>query len=137
MLTKPKKLTKRSGVYLFKNKDQKIIYIGKAKNIADRIASYFSNPDDFKVGMILQEATALETIPTNSETEALYLEQDLIKKYQPKFNQLLKEGNPFIYLYFSEEKIPKLSIVRTKTKKAKGTYIGPFLTKKSAHSVFN
>jgi excinuclease ABC subunit C len=137
MLTKPKKLTKRSGVYLFKNKDEQIIYIGKAKNIADRIASYFANPDDFKNGLILSEATALETIPTSSEEEALYLEVDLIKKYQPKFNQLLKDGNPFIYLYFSDEKMPTLSIVRTKTKKKKGTYVGPFLTKKAARKVFD
>lgn len=137
MLTKPKKITTQSGVYIFKNKNNQIIYIGKAKNIADRIASYFNNPDDYKTSMILQDATALETIPTNSETEALYLEAELIKKYQPKFNQLLKEGNPFIYLLFSDEKIPTLSIVRTKAKKKKGTYVGPFLTKKTAHSVFN
>lgn len=137
MLKKPKNLTASPGVYLFKDQVHHIIYIGKAKNIADRIASYFNNPDEFKTNLILQEAISIETIPTSSETEALYLEAELIKKYQPKFNQLLKEGNPFIYLYFSEEKIPKLSIVRTKTKKAKGTYIGPFLSKKSAHSVFN
>lgn len=137
MLTKPKKITEQSGVYLFKNKDNQIIYIGKAKNLADRISSYFNNPDEFKTSMIFQEATALQTIPTNSETEALYLEADLIKQYQPKFNQLLKEGNPFVYLFFSQEKIPSLSIVRTKTKQKKGTYIGPFLTKNIAHSVFN
>lgn len=160
MLTKPKKLTKRSGVYLFKNKDEHIIYIGKAKNIADRIASYFANPYEFKHELILSEATALETIPTSSEEEALYLEVDLIKKYQPKFNQLLKDGNPFIYLYFQDDtsnvatslssssrrrgsmsslnsSLPTISIVRTKTKKKKGTYVGPFLTKKAARKVFD
>ena len=168
MLSKPKKITKRPGVYLFKNKDEQIVYIGKAKNIADRIASYFANPEDFKHSLILSESTALETIPTSSEEEALYLEVDLIKKYQPKFNQLLKDGNPFIYLYFSDvpssqpalqlprtsvksafsssssrrrgsmsSELPTLSIVRTKTKKKKGTYVGPFLTKKAARKVFD
>ncbi|OGB86647.1 hypothetical protein A3J41_01925 [candidate division TM6 bacterium RIFCSPHIGHO2_12_FULL_38_8] len=144
MLQKPKKLPNKSGVYLFKNKDEQIIYIGKAKNIADRIASYFANPDDFKVALILQEATALQTIPTNSEEEALYLEVELIKKYQPKFNQLLKDGNPFIYLLFANERssspsssIPTLSIVRVKTKKKKGLYVGPFLSKKAARAVFD
>ncbi len=151
MLIKPKKLTKRSGVYLFKNKDEQIIYIGKAKNIADRIASYFANPYEFKHELILSEAIALETIPTSSEEEALYLEVDLIKKYQPKFNQLLKDGNPFIYLYFAtpssprrqgsmsslNSSLPILSIVRTKTKKKKGIYVGPFLTKKAARKVFD
>lgn len=137
MLSKPKKIIKKSGIYLFKNKENQIIYIGKAKNIALRIASYFNNLDDFKNSMILQEATALETIPTNSEQEALYLEVDLIKKYQPKFNQLLKDGNPFIYLFFSDEPIPTLSIVRTQVKRKKGEYVGPFLTKKAARAVFN
>ncbi|MCX5924290.1 MAG: GIY-YIG nuclease family protein [Candidatus Dependentiae bacterium] len=135
MMQKPKKLTTKSGVYLFKNNTHEIIYIGKAKNIADRIASYFNQPDDFKTSLLLGEATTLETIPTSSEVEALYLEAELIKKYQPKFNKLLKEGNPFIYLFFSQEKIPTLSIVRTKDEK--GTYIGPFLTKKAAHGVYN
>ena len=137
MLSKPKKITKKSGVYLFKNQDGQIIYIGKAKNIALRIASYFNNVDDFKNGLILHEATNLETIPTNSEEEALYLEADLIKKYQPKYNQLLKDGNPFIYLFFSDEKIPTLSVVRVKEQNKKGYYVGPFLSKKAARAVFN
>lgn len=135
MMRRPKNLPKNAGVYIFRNKAEQIIYIGKAKSIAKRIASYFNNPDEFKVGMILQEAITLETIPVESELEALHLEADLIKKYQPKYNTLLKEGNPFIYLFFSQEKIPTISIVRTKRKK--GTYIGPFLSKKAAHSVFN
>ncbi len=134
-MKKPNNLPQKSGVYIFRNKEEQIIYIGKAKSIAKRIASYFNNPDEFKVSMILQEATTLETIPVGTELEALHLEADLIKKYQPKYNTLLKEGNPFIYLFFSQEKIPTLSIVRTKRKK--GTYIGPFLSKKAAYSVFN
>jgi len=141
MLQRPKNLTKKSGVYLFRNEQDQIIYIGKAKSIADRIASYFNNPDEYKVSMILHEATSLETIPVNSELEALHLEIDLIKKYQPKFNTLLKEGNPFIYLFFSQpskksaNSLPTVSVVRTKNKK--GTYIGPFLNKKSAYGVYN
>jgi len=134
-MKRPKHLPEKSGVYIFRNREEQIIYIGKAKSIAKRIASYFNNPDEFKVSMILQEAVTLETIPVATELEALHLEADLIKKYQPKYNTLLKEGNPFIYLFFSQEKIPTLSIVRTKRKK--GTYIGPFLSKKAAHSVFN
>ena len=116
MLKKPKNITKRSGVYLFKDEDEQIVYIGKAKNIADRIASYFANPYEFKHELILSAAKALETIPTSSEEEALHLEVDLIKKYQPKFNQLLKDDNLFIYLYFFEYKLPALSVFRTKIK---------------------
>lgn len=133
MLQKPKNLTTSAGVYLFKDALGQILYIGKAKSIADRIASYFSSPSDYKTTQLLLDATSIETIPTGSEIEALYLEAELIKKYQPKLNTLLKEGNPFIYLFISEDKIPSLSIVRTKTKK--GFYIGPFLSKKAAHGV--
>lgn len=135
MMRRPKNLPQNPGVYIFRNKQEQIIYIGKAKSIAKRIASYFNNPDELKVEMILQEATTLETIPVSSELEALHLEAELVKKYQPKYNTLLKEGNPFIYLFFSQEKLPILTIVRTKRKK--GTYVGPFLSKKAAHSVFN
>lgn len=136
-MERPKKLTKKSGVYLFKDEQDHVIYIGKAKNIATRVASYFNNRHDPKVSMLLEHAVSLETIPTNSEQEALYLEVDLIKKYQPKFNQLLKEGNPFIYLFFSNEIIPTLSIVRMQEKKKKGLYVGPFLSKKAARAVFD
>lgn len=135
MLKRPKNIAKKPGVYLFKNALEQIIYIGKAKSLHARIASYFNNPDDFKINMILHDATSIETIPVNSELEALYLEVELIKKYQPKFNTLLKDGNPFVYLYFSQTTLPTISIVRNKTKK--GTYIGPFLTKKTAHGVYN
>ncbi|MBP9764902.1 GIY-YIG nuclease family protein [Candidatus Babeliales bacterium] len=135
MLQRPKNISKKPGVYLFYNTSDEIIYIGKAKSLAARIASYFNNPDAHKVERILHEAVRLETIPVNSELEALYLEVDLIKKYQPKYNSLLKEGNPFIYLFFSDEKIPTISIVRTKLKK--GSYVGPFLNKKVARSIYN
>lgn len=135
MMLRPKNLPKNPGVYIFRNKQEQIIYIGKAKSIAKRIASYFNNPDEFKVEMILQEAITLETIPVSSELEALHLEAELVKKYKPKYNILLKEGNPFIYLFFSQGQLPVLTIVRTKEKK--GTYVGPFLSKKAAHSVFN
>ncbi|MBI2344793.1 GIY-YIG nuclease family protein [Candidatus Dependentiae bacterium] len=134
-MLRPKNLPKNPGVYIFRNKQEQIIYIGKAKSIAKRIASYFNNPDEFKVEMILQEAITLETIPVSSELEALHLEAELVKKYKPKYNILLKEGNPFIYLFFSQGQLPVLTIVRTKEKK--GTYVGPFLSKKAAHSVFN
>lgn len=135
MMQQPKNITKSAGVYLFKNFNNDIIYIGKAKNIAKRIASYFNHQEDLKIELILQEATKIDTIPTQSETEALYLEAHLIKMYQPKFNILLKDGSPFIYIYFSQEKIPKISIATTKKKR--GTYIGPFLNKKQARSVYN
>lgn len=128
-----------SGVYFFKDTNNAILYIGKAKNLKNRIGSYFVN-SDYKVIELLKVAADIEFIITNNEIEALFLEAQLIKQHQPPFNRLLKAGNPYIYIFFSNDKIPALlrqgsggqaiSIVRTKKKK--GEYFGPFLTKKDA-----
>lgn len=135
MIKKPKNITKDPGIYLFKNTLQEVIYIGKAKNIAKRVASYFTKQPTQKIELLLSESVKVDTIPTSSEEEALHLEARLIKKYQPKFNILLKDGNPFSFIFFSEEKIPKMYLVRTKEKK--GTYLGPFLQAKQARTVYN
>ncbi|MBV8660878.1 MAG: GIY-YIG nuclease family protein [Candidatus Dependentiae bacterium] len=120
---------KSSGVYFFKDANNAILYIGKAKNLKNRITSYFSS-GDYKVIELLRSAVDIEVITTNNEIEALFLEAQLIKQHQPPFNRLLKAGNPYIYIFFSQDKIPTISTVRTKKKK--GEYFGPFLTKKDA-----
>ncbi len=122
------------GVYLFKNKDNTIIYVGKAKSIKNRVRSYFQNKDkDWKIKALIDEHATLEHIVTKNEEEALLLEAQLIKDNQPKFNVLLKSGQPFVYLLFTKEPLLKLELVRNKKKK--GTYFGPFLHKKQARSV--
>lgn len=125
---------KNPGVYFFKDANNLILYIGKAKNLKNRISSYFSN-DEPKVIDLLQQAVDIEVITTNNEIEALFLEAQLIKKHQPPFNRLLKSGNPFVYIFISDEKIPTISMVRTKKKK--GEYFGPFLTKTDATNVIH
>src|SRR3989338_3708512 len=107
---------KTSGVYFFKNAENSILYIGKAKNLKNRILSYFSN-DDLKVLELLQKAVDIEFITTNNEIEALFLEAQLIKKHQPPFNRLLKSGNPFVYIFFPHENRTTISMVRTKKNK--------------------
>ncbi len=134
MMKKPTYLTKSQGVYLFKDVQGTILYIGKAKNIALRVGSYFRNATDPKIQALLALATTLDTIPTTTEQEALYLETQLIQLYQPKFNVLAKAGNPYLYILFSYEKKPGLSI--TRTKKEQGIYIGPFLSKTAATKVY-
>ncbi len=122
------------GIYLFKKEDGTVLYIGKAKDLKKRVSSYFSKQStDWKIDMLLQEATGLEHILTKTDTEALLLEADLVKRYQPKFNVLLKSGQPFLYLLITNDPLPKLEIVRTK--KAKGTYYGPFIHKQQARAV--
>jgi len=128
----PQAIPHQPGVYFFKNKDQEILYIGKAKNLKNRLTSYFSSHEE-KVKLLLTQATEIEWITTSHEIEALLLEAQLIKQHQPLFNRLLKEGSPHHFIFFSEEKIPTISIVRIK--KNKGTYYGPFLSKKDALSV--
>lgn len=122
------------GVYLFKNKNHEIIYIGKAKSLKDRIASYFSPHSAFlKIDLLMSEAVDIDYIVTNSELDALLLETELIQKYKPRFNVLLKDGQPFLYILFTKEHLPQMLIVRNKEKK--GTYFGPFLQKQSARKV--
>lgn len=122
------------GVYLFKNSRGTVLYVGKAKLLRKRVASYFTKREtDWKVHALLEETDAINYVLTSSETEALLLEADLVKKYQPKYNVLLKSGNPFLYLLITDEAIPQLKIVRTR--KEKGRYFGPFIHKQQARRV--
>lgn len=122
------------GIYLFKKADGTVLYIGKAKDLKKRVGSYFSKQaTDWKIDMLLQEAISLEHILTKTDIEALLLEADLIKRYQPKFNVLLKSGQPFVWLLITNDPLPDIEIVRNK--KAKGTYYGPFIHKQQARAV--
>lgn len=121
------------GIYIFKDAHNTIIYIGKAKVLRERVASYFANTTDWKIDTLLKEATTLEHVITKTEIEALLLEAQLIQEHKPKFNVLLKNGNPFLYLLITNGKLSELKIVRTK--KEKGEYFGPFIHKSQARSV--
>lgn len=123
------------GVYLFVTKEHQILYIGKAKSLADRIASYFSNKDDQKVVDLLAQADDIQFIITKNETEALLLEAELIGKHQPPFNRLLKDGNPFVYICFTKAERPTMFMERIPSKK--DVCFGPFLNKNHARSVYS
>jgi excinuclease ABC subunit C len=130
-----KKFPKLPGVYLFKDAPGNILYIGKAKSLQERLNSYFNDNDEReKIAPLLEEAVDIETIVTANEIEALYLEAHLVKEHQPKYNTLLKQGDPFIYLFIGDEKGACLEIVRTQ--KQKGEYFGPFLYKQQARKVY-
>jgi len=123
------------GIYIFKNKDGQVIYIGKAKSIKKRVSSYFhKNHVDYKLEALLDEHETVDYIVTKNETEALLLEAQLIRNYKPKFNILLKMGQPFLYIVFTRGKVPKIKIVRNRI--LKGKYYGPFLRKMQARKVF-
>jgi excinuclease ABC subunit C len=124
------------GIYLFKNKDKTVLYIGKAKCLKTRVQSYFHSRDnDLKIGALVEEYDHVSYILTKNETEALLLEAELIRMHQPKYNVMLKGGQPFVYILFTKEDIPKIKLVRNKRKK--GTYFGPFIHKSHAQSVYH
>lgn len=123
------------GVYIFKDKNNTILYIGKAKYIRKRVQSYFKkNNSDWKIHALLQEYESIDYILTKNETAALLLEAQLIKDHAPKYNVLLKAGDPFLYILFTQEELPRIQLVRHK--KEKGTYFGPFLQKAQTRSAF-
>lgn len=129
-----KTIPKAAGVYYFKDKDGVVIYVGKAKSLFNRVNSYFQKAHDWKVMALVEEYADIDYILTKNETEALLLEAQMIGQHKPKYNVLLIEGQPFIYLFFStNDPMPTLQIVRNKRKK--GTYFGPFLHKRQARGV--
>jgi len=131
---KPDNLPALPGIYTFKSSDGTVLYVGKANSIKDRVGSYFQNyKKDWKVSALLDEHARIDFILTKNESEALLLEAKLIQEHKPKFNVLLKEGQPFLYLLFTKGALPELTIVRNK--KDKGTYFGPFLQKSLVRSV--
>lgn len=131
-------IPKTAGVYFFKDQENNIIYIGKSKNLSKRVASYFPKQNiDWKVKDLIQEHKSIEHIATKNEIEALLLEAYLIRYFKPKYNVLLKGGNPFLYICITQEKNKDSKIILARTKSHKGTYFGPFLYKQKARYVYN
>ncbi|WP_284139770.1 MULTISPECIES: excinuclease ABC subunit UvrC [unclassified Virgibacillus] len=118
-------LPAQPGCYLMKDKHGTIIYVGKSKLLKNRIRSYFTGAHDQKTQRLVQEIVDFEYIVTSSEIEALILEMNLIKKYDPKYNVMLKDDKSYPYLKITSERHPRLLITR-KVKKDKGKYFGPY-----------
>ncbi len=130
----PTNIPSSPGVYLFKSSSGNIIYIGKAKNLKKRIVSYFrKHTNDWKHGSLMREYADIEYVVTTTEEECLLLEAELIQKYQPLYNMMFREGQPFVYILFTKEELPRAHIVRSQ--RTKGIYFGPFLHKTDARRV--
>lgn len=124
------------GCYLMKNKDNKIIYVGKAKNLKKRVSQYFTKPHDGKTALMVSNVEDFDLIITSSEKEALILECNLIKKHDPKFNILLKDDKRYPYVKLNLKDHPYLEISRDiKDKRAK--YFGPFSDSTAAYESIN
>ena len=124
------------GVYLMHDKDDKIIYIGKAKDLFKRVSQYFLRPQVGKVAKMAFEAEYFETIITNNEKEALILEMNLIQAHYPKFNILLKDGSHYPYIGLKKTGYPYLQIKRN-TKDKNFDYFGPYPRSTSAYETID
>ena len=119
------KAPQSSGVYLWHNEQDVVIYVGKAKNLKNRLSSYFSGKRTLKTKLLVAHAKWIEYITTNNEYEALILENNLIKKYSPRYNINLKDGKSYPVLRITNEDFPK--IFRTRRVLQDGSiYFGPF-----------
>lgn len=116
------------GCYQYYDKSGEIIYIGKAKNLYNRVNSYFTGKKDSpKLQIMVPQIVKIECIVVNSEIEALILENELIKKHKPKYNILLKDDKKFPYFLITKEEYPRITVVRKANKNPlKGKYYGPY-----------
>lgn len=118
-------LPMQPGCYLMKDKHGAIIYVGKSKKLRNRVRSYFRGANDRKTQRLVQDIADFEYMVTSSEIEALILEMNLIKKYDPKYNVMLKDDKSYPYLKITSERHPRLIVTR-QLKKDKGKYFGPY-----------
>src|SRR3990167_5972671 len=123
------------GVYLFKDKENNIIYVGKAKSLKKRVLSYFNKTHkDVRLSVLAKEAVDLDVIITKTEIEAFLLEAQIVREKQPKYNIQLKEGQPYLYFLISQQAPPQFKLVRNKTEK--GCYFGPINRRWQARRAF-
>ena len=113
-VTSPDNLPLKPGVYIMKDINEEVIYVGKSKSLKKRVSSYFKDKVDRpKTRVLMNHFHSLEYIVTASEKEALILEANLIKKYMPKYNIRLKDDKQYPYVKITDEDFPRLIITRT------------------------
>ena len=137
IIKKIKEAPENPGVYFFLDDQKNYLYIGKAKNIRARLSSYLTDKvDDWKITSLHKDAADVIFQTTQSELEALILEAQKIQALHPQLNILLKNSQPFIYFFFSEENTPIKRFELTFDLNQKGKHYGPFLNRKLAKQVF-
>ena len=120
------KLPSLPGVYKFKDKEGKLIYVGKAKNLKKRVSSYFNRDlGTNKTTVMVRTASSLEFMIVNSEHDALLLENNLIKEFLPRYNVLLKDGKTYPFICIKKERFPRIFFTR-KLIKDGSEYFGPY-----------
>jgi excinuclease ABC subunit C len=129
-----KKVVNLPGVYQMFDKDNNIIYVGKAKNLKKRISTYFNRAADNKTLKLVQKIKNIKTIVCQNESEALLLEGDLIKKYQPYYNILFKDGKTYPFIAITKHKYPQIKLYRGRKTKSQLLY-GPYPNSNAAKEI--
>jgi len=133
---KIKNLPNKPGVYLMKNEEAHIIYVGKAKDLSKRVSQYFYRPQAGKVQAMVMRITDFDTIITPTEKEAFILEMNLIHEHYPRYNIMLKEGSHYPYIALRKGPDPYLKIMRQNQDK-KYHYFGPYPSSRSAYRMIS
>lgn len=131
-----KTLPPSPGVYQYYDKDDVIIYVGKAKNLKKRVSSYFTKNQTGKTAVLVNQIVDIKTIVVGSEIEALLLENNLIKKYQPKYNIMLKDDKTYPWICIKNERFPRIISTRNVIKDG-SHYFGPYASVKMMHTVLD
>ncbi len=130
-------IPKQPGIYRFIDKDDIIIYVGKAKSLRNRVASYFGEKKDqaYKTRVMVKNAVRLEFTVVDSESDALLLENTFIKKFQPRYNVMLKDAKSYAYLCIKNERFPRVFFTR-KVFRDGSKYFGPYTSKSKIKQIF-
>ena len=128
-------LSDSPGVYQFLNNNGEIIYVGKAKNLKKRVASYFSKiPENRKVAVMISKICDVKTIVVDTESDALLLENNLIKEYQPRYNVLLKDDKTYPWIVIRNESFPRVYLMRNPVQDG-SQYFGPYASVRTVRSM--
>jgi len=132
-----KSLPNQPGVYQYYDKNGVILYVGKAKNIKKRVASYFTKNHDYgKTKVLVKKIFSIKHIVVNTETDALLLENNLIKKYQPRYNVMLKDDKTYPWICIKKERFPRIFLTRNVIKDG-SEYYGPYTSVRTAKALLD
>ena len=125
------------GVYQYYDKDGKLLYVGKAKNLKKRVSSYFTKKfDNNRTRLLVKKIETIKHIVVKTETDALLLENNLIKNYQPRYNVLLKDDKTYPWICIKNERFPRVFPTRRMIKDG-SEYYGPYTSMKTVHTLLD